>query len=129
LVLWAAGCAQDVRDLVPDDIRDDVDVAIQTAVAWTQCAAADNVDYADAVYYAADAAAYAVAADAAYYAADAAGAATAAAARAADAATFSFARRRAAARAAADAAYYAADAAAGTPHATEQLQDLAAAMP
>ena len=35
LVLWAAGCVQDVRYLINDeDLLDAIDCAIQTAVAW-----------------------------------------------------------------------------------------------
>lgn len=62
LVLWAAGCAQDVRHLIADeDARDAADYAIQNAVAWTEgaadeddCrAAAATAAYAAAAYYAA----------------------------------------------------------------------------
>lgn len=41
LVEWAAGCAQDVRDAVDQEWRDDVDVAVQTAVAHVNGAASD----------------------------------------------------------------------------------------
>jgi hypothetical protein len=88
LVLWAAGCAQDVLHSITDeDTRDAAGTAIQTATAWAEgCAteqdcrdAADAADAcaAAAAYYAANAstaAAYASTAAAyyaAYYAADA----------------------------------------------------------
>ncbi len=43
LVLWAAGCAQDVRDRIHgEDSRDDADCAIQTAVAWAEGCATEQ---------------------------------------------------------------------------------------
>jgi hypothetical protein len=89
LVLWAAGCAQDVRHLVSDDedMRDAVDVAIQSATAQAEgCATSEDCrDAAYAANAASDAAYYAAnAADAAYAASYAASAAFYAASYAAD---------------------------------------------
>ena len=78
LVLWAAGCAQDVVHLIPDgDLKDASLNCIAAAAAWAQePSAARAADAADA----ADAARAARAAAATYAAADAADAAAAAAA-------------------------------------------------
>ncbi len=71
LVLWAAGCAQDVRYRAYDEDRlDALDVAIQTATAWaegcaTEADCRDAAPYASAAY-AAYAASYAPYASAAY---------------------------------------------------------------
>ena len=134
LVLWACGCAQDVRNLARD--VDVVDTAIQTAVAW-MVGVGDPATVLDAAHAAdaattsaassADAAtayaAYAAAAHAAYAAftsaTSSAHAADAAAAYAAYAASTSSAH-------AADA--YAAYAASVHAASDEQLADLGAAM-
>jgi hypothetical protein len=120
LVLWAAGCAQDVRDKITnEDLQDATDCAIQTAVAVAmgsataedamearrQVSAAYAAAY--AAYAAADTAAYAAA-----YAADTAAADTAYAADTAAAAAY---------------AAYAADTAAAA-YAEKQLLDLASAL-
>ena len=96
LVLWAAGCAQDVRDRIHgEDSRDDADCAIQTAVAWAEgCAteqdcrdayvAAASASVSVSVSVSAAAAAAASAAYAAAYAVSVSAAAAAAAAYAAD---------------------------------------------
>jgi hypothetical protein len=126
LVLWAAGCAQDVRHLITnEETRDAADCAIQTAVAWAHGGAtAEDCQEArrqiwDTPAAAADAAAayaYAAAAAAADYAAYAAADAAADYAYAAAAYAYAYAAP-------------AADAAAEREKVAEQqLLDLASAM-
>ncbi len=78
LVLWAAGCAQDVQHLVGEDAEGVAEAAIAAATAWAEGSGSVE-DCASAAYYAATAATAAYyAAYAAYYAAYAYYAATAA---------------------------------------------------
>lgn len=134
LVLWAAGCAQDVAHLVASD-DDAARCAISTAVAWAQgCATAEDCYAAYAAVMDAAAAAIACAAadaDAAHYAAVMDGAYAADAAAACAAAAYAAAACAAAAaapvaRAARDAARSAA--AADRSLAERHLLGLAAAL-